>query len=39
MQETAKTNQEELHLLIDKMDGYQAELVLSFIKTLFDLDD
>lgn len=25
----------KLHALIDKMDGYQAELVLSFIKTLF----
>lgn len=25
----------KLHELIDKMDGHQAELVLSFIKTLF----
>lgn len=25
----------KLHEFIDKMDGYQAELVLSFIKTLF----
>lgn len=31
--------QRELHQLIDQMDAYQAELVLSFIKTLFGLSD
>ena len=27
----------ELHQYVDKMDGFQAELVLAFIKTLFGL--
>lgn len=31
--------QELLHKYIDLMDDYQARLVLSFIKTLFDLAD
>lgn len=30
---------EELHQYIDEMDDYQARLVLSFIKTLFNLSD
>ena len=37
--ETLETYQNELHKLIDKMNEYQAELVLSFIKTLFGLSD
>ena len=37
--ETPETYQHELHTLIDKMSDYQAELVLSFVKTLFDLKD
>ena len=37
--DTLETYQQELHQLIDKMDDYQAELVLSFIKTLFGLSD
>lgn len=37
--ETPETYQNELHTLIDKMDDYQAELVLSFVKTLFDIED
>lgn len=35
----AKKPQDELHQLIEQMDSHQAELVLSFIKTLFDLPD
>lgn len=31
--------QEVLHKYIDMMDEYQARLVLSFIKTLFNLAD
>lgn len=34
-----ETPQDELHQLIERMDSYQAELVLSFIKTLFGLPD
>lgn len=37
--ELLETYQAELHQLIDKMNEYQAELVLSFIKTLFGLAD
>lgn len=33
------TYQEELHQLIEQMNEYQAELVLSFIKNLFGLPD
>lgn len=33
------THQEELHRLIEQMNEYQAELVLSFIKNLFGLPD
>lgn len=33
------THQEELHQLIEQMNDYQAELVLSFIKNLFGLPD
>lgn len=33
------TYQEELHQLIEQMNEYQAELVLSFIKTLFSIPD
>lgn len=36
---TLETYQNELHRLIDNMNEYQAELVLSFIKTLFGLSD
>ena len=35
--ETLETYQNELHQLTDQMNEYQAELVLSFIKTLFGL--
>lgn len=31
--------QEMLHKYIDEMDDYQVRLVLSFIKTLFNLAD
>lgn len=31
--------QETLHKYIDDMDEYQARLVLSFVKTLFNLAD
>lgn len=34
-----ETPQEKLHQYIDSMDDYQAKLVLSFIKTLFNLAD
>lgn len=34
-----ETYQNELHQLIENMSEYQAELVLSFIKTLFGLSD
>lgn len=34
-----ETPQEMLHRYIDEMDDYQARLVLSFIKTLFNLAD
>lgn len=37
--ETLETYQRELHQLTDQMNEYQAELVLSFIKTLFGLSD
>ena len=30
---------EELHKYIDEMDEYQARLVSSFLKTLFNLSD
>ena len=35
----SKKPQDVLHQLVEQMDTYQAELVLSFIKTLFDLPD
>lgn len=34
-----ETPQETLHKYIDEMDDYQARLVLSFIKSLFNLAD
>ena len=34
-----ETPQEQLHKYIDEMDDYQARLVLSFIKNLFNLAD
>jgi hypothetical protein len=34
-----ETPQDQLHKYIDEMDEYQARLVLSFIKTLFNLAD
>lgn len=34
-----ETPQETLHKYIEEMDDYQARLVLSFIKTLFNLAD
>lgn len=34
-----ETYQEQLHQLAEKMSEYQAELVVSFIKTLFGLQD
>lgn len=34
-----ETPQETLHRYIEEMDDYQARLVLSFIKTLFNLAD
>jgi hypothetical protein len=34
-----ETPQEQLHKYIERMDDYQARLVLSFIKTLFNLAD
>lgn len=34
-----ETPQEVLHKYIDEMDDYQARLVLSFVKTLFNLAD
>ena len=34
-----ETPQEQLHEYIDQMDDYQIRLVLSFIKTLFNLTD
>lgn len=34
-----ETYHNELHHLIEQMNEYQAELVLSFIKTLFGLPD
>ena len=34
-----ETPQEQLHKYIEMMDDYQARLVLSFIKTLFNLAD
>lgn len=36
---TTPTHQEELFQLIEQMNDYQAELVLSFIKNLFGLTD
>ena len=44
MQHTENTThadllKEKLHKHIDEMDEYQARLVLSFIKTLFNLSD
>lgn len=39
MDGTLEAYQNELHKLIDKMDEYQAELILSFIKELFGLSD
>lgn len=38
MNTTTTPTNEKLHQLIDKMDEYQTELVLSFLETLFDLD-
>ena len=37
--ESLETYQQELHQLTDKMNDYQAELVVSFVKTLFGLSD
>ena len=37
--EPLETYQQELHQLTDKMNDYQAELVVSFVKTLFGLSD
>jgi hypothetical protein len=34
-----ETPQEQLHEYIEQMDEYQARLVLSFIKNLFNLAD
>ena len=34
-----ETPQDQLHKYVDIMDDYQARLVLSFIKTLFNLAD
>jgi hypothetical protein len=34
-----ETPQEQLHEYVEMMDDYQARLVLSFIKTLFNLAD
>lgn len=34
-----ETTHEQLHKYIEEMDDYQARLVLSFIKTLFNLAD
>ena len=34
-----ETPQEQLHKYINEMDDYQARLVLSFIKNLFNLAD
>lgn len=34
-----ETPQEQLHKYIDEMDEFQARLVLSFIKNLFNLAD
>ena len=34
-----ETPQEQLHKYIELMDDYQARLVLSFVKTLFNLAD
>lgn len=34
-----ETPQETLHHYIEMMDEYQARLVLSFVKTLFNLAD
>ena len=36
---TADPTKENLHKFIDEMDNYQARLVESFIKTLFNLSD
>lgn len=33
------TKKDKLHQYINQMDDYQLELVLSFLVTLFDLDD
>lgn len=34
-----ETPQEQLHKYINEMDDYQARLVLSFVKTLFQISD
>lgn len=39
MKEMIDTPKNELLKLIEQMDEYQTELVLSFIKTLFGLSD
>lgn len=39
MDTTTTPKKEKLHQIIDAMDDYQTELVLSFLLTLFDLDD
>lgn len=36
---TMTVKKDNLHKYIDEMDDYQLELVYSFIKTLFNLDD
>ena len=39
MQSTAKIIIDQLHKYIDKLDEYQARIVLSFIKSLFHVSD
>lgn len=36
---TMTVQKDKLHQYIDEMDEYQLELVYSFIKTLFNIDD
>lgn len=37
--DTMTATQDKLHQYIDEMDSYQLELIYSFIKTLFNIDD
>lgn len=39
MDTTTTPQKEKLHQHIERLDDYQTELVLSFVETLFDLDD